>query len=109
MGRALFIAAFLPSDKDKTYPEHQNGDGAKFIQAMNQYVSTNELSKCRPFVIGQKITYADLVIYEICHDEQLIQDGRNGVQDYPRLVMLVDAVDARPNVKKFLESDRYLG
>lgn len=52
---------------------------------------------------------ADLVIYQIAHDEQLTVDGRKGLKDYPRLVKLVDAVEERPNVKKFLQSDRYKG
>jgi len=79
------------------------------LQALNQHLSTHELSKSGPFVIGGKVTYADLVIYQICHDEQLTQDGRAGLKGYPRLAKLVDAVEDRPNVKKFLSSERYLG
>lgn len=62
-----------------------------------------------PYVTGKDITYADLVLYQICHDEGLTQEGRNGLKDYPKLAELVDAVEARPNVKTFLQSDRYLG
>lgn len=72
-------------------------------------MSSNSLSQSGPFVIGNKVTYADLVIYQICHDEQLIQNGRDGLKDYPRLTKLVGAVENRPNIKKFLQSDRYLG
>lgn len=54
-------------------------------------------------------TYADMVLYQILHDESLTQDGRKGLKDYPRLVKLVDAVEERPNVKKFLGSERYQG
>lgn len=50
-----------------------------------------------------------MVIYQVLHDENLTQEGRKGLQDYPRLKQLVDAVETRPNVKAFLESDRYLG
>lgn len=60
-------------------------------------------------MIGNTITYADLVIYQICHDENLTQDGRAGLNEYPRLTELVDAVEARPNVQAFLKSDRYKG
>lgn len=62
-----------------------------------------------PYVTGKDITYADLVLYQICHDEGLTHEGRNGLKDYPKLAELVDAVEARPNVKAFLQSDRYLG
>jgi glutathione S-transferase len=60
-------------------------------------------------VIGTDITYADLVLFQLLHDENLIQDGRSGLKDYPRLVQLVDAVQSRPNIKKFFDSDAYLG
>ena len=43
------------------------------------------------------------------HDENLTQEGRKGMKDCPRLVQVVDAVEGRPNVKAFLESERYLG
>ena len=60
-------------------------------------------------MLGETITYADLVIYQMCHDEDLIQDRRKGLLDYPRLRQLVDAVEERPNVKRYLESDYYFG
>lgn len=108
-GRTLFVVAFFSPDKEKLYPEHKKGNRANFLKALNQHLSSHELSQAGPFVIGNKITYADLVIYQICHDEQLTQKGREGLAGYPRLVKLVDAVEGRPNIKKFLESDRYLG
>ncbi|KAF1344812.1 glutathione S-transferase [Delphinella strobiligena] len=107
--RTLFIIAFFSPDKDKLYPEHQKGNRANFLKALNQHLSSHDLSQSGPFVIGKDITYADLVIYQICHDEQLVQDGRAGLEKYPRLAKLVDAVESRPNVQKFLQSDRYLG
>jgi hypothetical protein len=60
-------------------------------------------------VIGHEITYADLVLYQISHEENLVQDGRKGLQGYERLVKLVDAIEARPNIRKFLDSEEYLG
>jgi len=60
-------------------------------------------------VIGKNITYADFVIYQVCHDEGLTKEGRKGLKDFPRLVQLVDALEARPNIKAFLGSERYLG
>lgn len=107
--RTLFIIAFFSPDKDKLYPEHQKGNRANFLKALNQHLSSHDLSQSGPFVIGNTVTYADLVIYQICHDEQLVQDGRAGLKEYPRLAKLVDAVESRPNVQKFLQSDRYLG
>ncbi|KAL2351514.1 glutathione S-transferase [Cryomyces antarcticus] len=107
--RTLFIQAFFSPDKDKTYPAHQKGDQANFLKAMQQHLTSSDLSNSGPFIIGNKITYADLVLYQICHDENLTQNGRAGLKDYPRLAKLIDAVEGRENIKKFLQSDRYLG
>lgn len=60
-------------------------------------------------MIGREITYADLVLYQILHDEGLVQDGREGLQGYERLVQLVDGVEGRPNIRKFLDGPDYLG
>lgn len=108
-GRTLFIIAFFSPDKEKTYPEHQQGTRNNFLKALNQHLSENELSKSGAFIIGDKVTYADLVLYQICHDENLVQEGYKGLKEYPRLAKLCEAVENRPNVKKFLQSERYLG
>jgi len=105
----LFIIAFFSPDKERTYPEHQQGTRNNFLKALEEHLSRNRLSQAGPFVVGQRVTYADLVIYQICHDEQLVQNGRAGLKEYPRSVKLVDAVEGRPNIKAFLNSERYLG
>lgn len=70
---------------------------------------TNSLSAHGPFVIGSRITYADLAVYQILHDEELVHHGKNGLEGYPRLAKLTAAVEERPGVKAFLESSRYRG
>lgn len=50
-----------------------------------------------------------MVIYQVCHDEGLTKDGQKGLQEYKRLAELVRGVEARPNVRKFLDSEKYLG
>ena len=91
------------------YPEHQRSVRPRFLKALETHLKTHEISASGPYILGKSLTYADFVLYQICHDENLTQDGRKGLKDYPRLVELVDAVEARPNVKAFLHSDRYLG
>jgi hypothetical protein len=49
-----------------------------------------------------------MVLFQVLHDENLIQDGKAGLKEYPRLAQLVEAVQARPNIK-FFESDAYKG
>ncbi|KAF7926761.1 uncharacterized protein EAE97_010270 [Botrytis byssoidea] len=73
------------------------------------HLKGSELSKKGPFITGNEITYADMALYQLLHDESLTKDERQGLKEYPRLVQLVDAVEDRPNIKKFLTSDAYLG
>ena len=107
--RTLFIdASFSPYMKE-TYPEHCKTTRPKYLQALETHLKTFDLSTSGPYIIGNNVTYADLVLYQVLHDENWTQEGRKGVKDYPRLVQVVDAVEGRPNVKAFLESERYLG
>jgi glutathione S-transferase len=50
-----------------------------------------------------------MVIYQVFHDEGMTKEGRAQMKNFPRMVKLVDAVEARPNVAAFLKSDRYQG
>ena len=99
----------MTKERATTYPKHCKEARPTFLHGLNQQLQAHHASSSGPFVIGNTITYADLVIYQICHDEELIQHGRGGLKDYPRLIKLVDAMEARPNVQRFLKSERYLG
>ncbi|KAI9819281.1 MAG: hypothetical protein M1827_007438 [Pycnora praestabilis] len=107
--RTLFAIAFFSDNKDETYPKHQKTDRNRYLKALETHLKSHDLSRSGAYVLGDKISYADLVIYQICHDENLTQNGREGLKDYPRLTKLVDQVESRPNIKAFLKSDRYLG
>ncbi|KAK4695946.1 glutathione S-transferase, partial [Lecanoromycetidae sp. Uapishka_2] len=108
--RSLFIQAFFSDNMKETYPEHCKTCRPRFLQALETHLKTHDLSRSGPFVIGKQFTYADMVLYQVLHDENLTQEGRKGIKnDYPRLTQLVDAVESRPNIKAFLQSDRYRG
>ena len=108
-GRTLFVTAFFSDDKDRAYPEYCKSTRSSFLRAVETHLSTHELSKSGSYIIGNKITYADLVLYQILHDESLTKDGAKELKDHPRLAKLADAVESRPKIKAFLHSDRYLG
>ena len=93
----------------ETYPEHCKSSRPRFLLALETHLKTHDSSRSGPYVIGKNFTYADMVLYQILHDENLTQEGRKGLKEYPRLTKLVDAVESRPNVKVFLQSDRYRG
>lgn len=103
------MRAFFSPNKDEDYAEHQRTDRKRYLNSMETHLKAHHLSQQGPYVIGNEITYADMVLYQIMHDESLTQDGRAGLKEYPRLTKLVDAVEARPNIKAFLGSDRYKG
>ena len=107
-GCTLFIDAFFSPNMKETYPEHCKTTRPKYLQALETHLKTHDSSTSGPCVIGKNVTYADLVLYQVLHDENLTQE-RKGMKDYPRLVQVVDAVEGRPNIKAFLESERYLG
>jgi prostaglandin-H2 D-isomerase / glutathione transferase len=60
-------------------------------------------------VLGERITYADFVVYQILHDEGMTKEGRKGLEELPRLRSLVEEIEGRERVRAFLESERYLG
>jgi hypothetical protein len=53
-------------------------------------------------VIGKRSMYADIVLYQILHDEESVQDKRKGLEGYKRRAELVHDVEERPNIKALL-------
>lgn len=107
-GRTLFIAAFFASNK-QDYEKHKSGDHAHYLRDIEQKLRGHDFTNRGPYIVVADITYADLVLYQICHDEGLTQNGGAGLHGLPRLLRLVEAVEGRPNIKKFMESDSNLG
>ncbi|KAL9079703.1 MAG: hypothetical protein Q9157_001429 [Trypethelium eluteriae] len=107
--RTKFVDAYFSDGREQTYGDYCRNTRPVFLKGLERHLESHSTSTSGSFVLGQKISYADLVLYQICHDDQLTQDGRAGLKEYPRLSQLVDAVENRPNVKEFLASDRYLG
>jgi prostaglandin-H2 D-isomerase / glutathione transferase len=107
--RTLFIGAFFAADKETKYPEYCAGFRKHILGATEAHLNGSEFSRGGGFVLGERITYADLALYQLLHDEGLTKDERKGLLEHPRLKKLVDAIEERENVKKFLQSERYLG
>ena len=108
-GRTRFVQAFFNPEKDKTYPEHQKTTRDHYLKSIETHLNLGHSATQGEYVVGKTFTYADMVVYQILHDENLTQDGRAGLQNYTRLAKLVDALEARPNIKAFLQSKRYRG
>lgn len=107
--RTQFVTAFLSENAKEDYPKHKGGERKRYLKAVEQHLRTHSAAQSGPFIVGNTFTYGDIVLYQILHDESLVQDGRKDLQEYPRLVTFVDGTEARPNIKAFLTSDRYKG
>lgn len=72
LGRTLFIAAFFSDNQKEDYPRHQQGDRKRFLNAIETHLKGSDLSSRGPYVIGNEMTYADFVLFQLLHDENLI-------------------------------------
>ncbi|KAF7522543.1 hypothetical protein G7054_g12109 [Neopestalotiopsis clavispora] len=106
--RTLFVTAFLSQNKED-YAKHQQGDRKHYLAAVERHLQENASAQTGPYIIGNEFTYGDILLYQVLHDESLVQGGRKELQDYPRINKFVEATEARPNIKAFLQSDRYRG
>ncbi|KAG2234555.1 glutathione S-transferase [Thamnidium elegans] len=56
-----------------------------------------------PFLLGEKISYADFTLFHMLEDDTTIKVC---AETYPHLSAFVEAVNNRPNLKKYLATDR---
>ncbi|KAL2917228.1 hypothetical protein HK105_203293 [Polyrhizophydium stewartii] len=56
-----------------------------------------------PYVLGHEITYVDFAIYQVLNDEHWLDNNHAALADFPNLHKLADAIEARPNLAKYLE------
>lgn len=63
--RTLFVQAFFTPERETNYPKHCEGYRKRVLSALEQHLSTNVMSKNGGFVLGDRITYADFVLYQV--------------------------------------------
>lgn len=93
--------ALFSAKKDTEFPAHVQNDIPRYVGALEKHLARRETG---PFVLGESISYADLLVFQIVHDE-----GFDCIKDAPTLKRLVNAVQARPNVANYFKSNRYHG
>jgi glutathione S-transferase len=111
---AVFIATakgLVPQNNKELFEHHKDFLLAKFIDGLNNHLSTFPAAQTGPFVLGSEVTYADFQIWQIYHDGKAFGVPLDELfaKSAPRLKQLVEAVEARPNVKAYFASDRYFG
>ncbi|ORX89407.1 putative glutathione S-transferase [Basidiobolus meristosporus CBS 931.73] len=88
--RSSWVAVFL-NEKDKAaYAQKELPNNVEVIEKLlGKYDG--------PYFLGDNFTYADILAYQIVHDEELLDK----LQKYPNLVRLKDAVEARPRLAEY--------
>lgn len=76
----------------------------KDTHAANAYKSFEEILSDTegPYLLGENISYADFVLYHMMEDDGSAIDAAT----QPHLSAFVQAVESRPNMKKYLATDR---
>lgn len=103
--RTQFVAAYFAEDKS-TYANHAKNDNPLFMRALDAHYKIHG----GPYCLGHTITYADFVCFQILHDEGYIRNKgmiQNGLDPYPALKKMAEAMTQRQNIKEYLHSDRY--
>ena len=107
--RSKFVDAYFSANQKEDYDAHVKDVRGNYGFALERHLNESALAKRGPYVIGEKFTYADMVIFQVLHDEEMGKGDQKALEEYPRLKKLYNAVQGRPNVKTFLESDEYKG
>lgn len=74
---------------------------------IKQYKVWNDILSDRPqgrYILGEEISYADLALYHILeedNEEMVFKSDK-----YPHIVALIEAIQNRPNIKKYLATGR---
>ena len=104
--RIRFVDSYLSSNQED-YTRYCAHDRPCCLNALERLLTENQYAKEGPYVYGLKFTYADLVLFQVLHDEKLGKRDMRELQNYPRLRQVTEAVRNRTNVKAFLESKEY--
>lgn len=107
--RTRFVDAYFSANQKEDYARYCEQARPRYLDGLERHLTENELASGGPHVAGAKFTYADMVLFQLLHDEELGKGDLSGLQGYPRLREVVEAVRGRPNVKAFLESEDYKG
>lgn len=114
--RTLFVTSAFVNDKDGLYAnadatpfgKHKSFNLPKYVNAIEKHLATFSTTSGGPFILGSEISYADMVIFQIAHDEKEIGDGITALFDTvaPHFKKLYEAVSQTPNIKAYFASDR---
>ena len=107
--RTKFVDAYFSEKQKEEYDAHCKNNRPNYMDALERHLTENKYAQRGPYVAGQKFTYADMVIFQVLHDEELAKGDMGKLNSHPRLAKLADAVRNRPNVKAFLNSPDYKG
>jgi glutathione S-transferase len=95
------IALFFGKDED--YAKHGKEELPKLYKSWNDILSD---SPSGPYVLGDHISYVDFGLYHIIEDDQSADLLKGNKTEYPHLVKFIEAMNSRPNLSKYLATER---
>lgn len=81
--RTRFVERYFSANQKEDYARHCEQSRPRYLQALERHLSENGFARQGPFVAGKKFTYADLVLFQVLHDEGLGERGFGGAQGLP--------------------------
>lgn len=88
---------------------HLQPTSCHVLFALERHLNENSLAQRRPYVIGERFTDTDMVISAWYMTRRRTRGDQKELEKYPRRKKMYNAVQSRPNVKTFLESNEYKG
>ncbi|CEG80253.1 hypothetical protein RMATCC62417_14615 [Rhizopus microsporus] len=86
---------YLGNEEEKT--RHIEVITPNWLKKFDNYYSCYQDG---PYLLGNKITYPDFLVYHLLDDDQCLQR----LDEYPKLKAFVKAFEERPNIKEYLIS-----
>ncbi|KAI8091460.1 glutathione S-transferase [Gilbertella persicaria] len=63
-------------------------------------------SKPGPYLLGEEVSYADFFLYHYLEDDASAFEASDFKSTHPHLAAFIEAIQNRPNLKKYLATDR---
>ncbi|KAL1972891.1 hypothetical protein VTN31DRAFT_6433 [Thermomyces dupontii] len=96
--RAEWVAAATKGEQHKN--EYVEKHVPHFYEVVGQYYNDNP----GPYLLGDKITYADFAVYHLLDNDRRIGVRPDSVPE--SLVRLEEAIEARPNLAEFIKQGK---
>ncbi|KAI8062831.1 glutathione S-transferase [Gilbertella persicaria] len=82
--------------------KYNNTDRPQSLQSYEQVLGGNQ----GPYLLGEEVSYADFLLYHYLEDDGFVFEASDLKSTHPHLATFIEAIQSRPNLKKYLATDR---